>query len=248
MASNAYYLTAIYTCAQVRRNTRQSGPSETIEVWDGSSPAIAFSPSQDEAQNLFENALCEQSAEEGPKEITIRKFYLAPIVGQLLTESGNVPLNWPRILEKSDSLLQSTPTDDFEQGYWVDVDTVVPSDRISFSLGTIESNVPEEVRSGLNWSGEKQFFFLLKVLPLPAPPPIPTYEEEVEDAEIEHSKEPSPEEIEAMNAILPETVAVIQARNSVAAAWLWRKYAANTQWNNYAIQITPLCGTIGEPD
>jgi hypothetical protein len=247
MASNAYYLTGIYRCVQVQKNPR-AGPGETIQVSDASLPVIAFGPSPDEAQSLFESELCKPpEGEEGVREVTVRKMIVAPIVGQLLTESGNVPLNWPRILEQMDTVLESTPVDDFEQGYWVDVDTVVPSDKMSFSAGTLQSDVPEEVRSGLNWSGDKKFFFLLQVLPPPAPPPIPTYEEKVEDVESEQSEEPSPEEIEAMNVTLPETAAIIQARNSVVAAWLWRRYAANTQWNSNAIRITPMCGTIGEP-
>lgn len=247
MPSDACYLTAIYTCAQVRRDGQQSGPSGTIEVWDASLTVIAFSTSSDQAQRLVENALREQSSDEVQKEITVRKFYEAPIVGQLLTETGNMPLNWQQILETFDSLLQSTPVDDFEQGYWVDVDETVRPDKLSFSLGTLQSDVPEEVRSGLNWSGEKQFFFLLKVLPLPRPQ-IPAYEETVDDLETGGPKEPSPAELDEMNVIVPETVAVIRARNSVAAAWLWRRHAANTEWKNRAIRITPMCGTVGESD
>jgi hypothetical protein len=246
MPSNAYYLTAIYTCAQVRRDT-QSGAGGTIEVWDASLSVIAFSTSSEQAQRLIENALREQSSDDIKKEITIRKFYEAPIIGQLLTETGNAPLNWPQILETSDSLLQSAPLDDFEQGYWVDVDQTVRPDKLSFSLGTLQSDVPEDVRSGLNWSGEKQFFFRLSVLPLPSPQ-IPAYEVQVDDLETVDSKEPSPAELDEMNVILPEAVAIIQARNSVAAAWLWRRYAANTQWNHHAIRITPMCGTVGEPE
>ena len=176
----------------------------------------------------------------------MRKVHVAPFVEQLLTESGNVPLNWALILEEAGSLLQSTSVDDFEQGYWVDVDQIVPSDKLSFSVGTLESDVPEEVRSGLNWSGGKQFFFFLKVLPLPSPPVIPAYEQEPEDVESEGPGEPSATEIDEMNVTLPETVAVIQARNSIAAAWLWRRYAANTQWTANPIRISPLCGTVGE--
>lgn len=244
MASNAYYLTGFYTCAQVRKN----GPSETIHVSDASLPVIAFSPSEDDARTLFEGELCKQpEGEEGEREVTVRKIFAAPIVGQLLTESGNVSLNWTNIIERSAAVVESTPMDDFEQGYWVDVDTVVPSDKMSFSASTLQSDVPEDVRSGLNWSGDKQCFFLLQVLPPPAPPVIPSYEDEDEDGESESSEEPSPTEIDEMNAVLPETVAVIQASNSVVAAWLWRKYAANTQWASSAIRITPMCGTIGEP-
>jgi len=115
------------------------------------------------------------------------------------------------------------------------------------SIGTLESDVPEDVRSGLNWSSNKQFFFFLKVLPVPAPPVIPSYEQEFEDVDNEGPEEPSQTEIDEMNVTLPETVAVIQARNSIAAAWLWRTYAAKTQWNANAIRISPLCGTVGEP-
>jgi hypothetical protein len=225
------------------------GSQETIQVWDASLPVIVFSPSPEQARSLFENELRKPSEEEkGPREVTIRKVFVVPFLDQLLTESGNVPLNWPKILEKSDSLLQSTPMDDFEQGYWVDADAVVPSDKISFSVGTLESSVPEDVRSGLNWSSDKQFFFLLHVLSPAARPPPPAYEQEDEQAESERPEEPSPEEIEEMNVTLSETLAVIQARNSVAAAWLWRKYAANTPWINHAIRITPLYGTVGQPE
>jgi hypothetical protein len=247
VTSNAYYLTAIYTCAQVRETTGRSGGGDSIQVWDASSDAIVFSASPDEAQRLLERELNKQLEGENPREVTVKKVSVAPIVEQLLTESGNFPLNWAAVLEKADPVLESTPVDDFEQGYWVDVDQVVQPDKLSFSVGTLESEVPEEVRSGLNWSSDKRFFFFLKVLPLPTAPPIPAYEQEPEDIDNERHQEPSQTEIDEMNVILPETVAVIQARNSVAAAWLWRKYAANTQWNTNTIRITSLCGTVGEP-
>ncbi|HEV2330787.1 MAG TPA: hypothetical protein VGY56_18565 [Verrucomicrobiae bacterium] len=247
MASNAYYLTGIYRLAQVQKNTRGCGPGETIQILDDSTSVIAFSPSPDDARSLVASELCKQpEGEELQREVTVRKIFVAPIVGQLLTESGNLPLNWKNILEKSRAAVEATPMDDFEQGYWVDFDSVVPSDKMSFSVSTLESSVPEDVRTGLNWLGEKQFSFLLQVLPPPAPPVFPSYEQEIEGAENELSIEPGPTEIDEMGAVLPETVAVVQARNSVAAAWLWRKYAANTQWKNNAIRITPLCGTIGE--
>ena len=248
MTSNAFYLTAIYTCAQVQK-TGQYGPRDAIQVWDASSDAIVFGGSPDEAQRLFESELSKQPEGENPREVTVRKVSVAPILEHLLTESGNVPLNWARVLEKAGSLLQSTSVDDFEQGYWVDVDQVVRPDKLSFSVGTLESDMPEEVRSGLNWLNDRQFFFLLQVLPVATPPPVPAYDvAESEETEDDGRQEPSPTEIEAMNVTFPETVAVIQARNSVAAAWLWRKFAVDTQWNVNAIRITPMCGTVGELD
>jgi hypothetical protein len=39
-----------------------------------------------------------------------------------------------------------------------------------------------------------------------------------------------------------EAAAVIEARNSAVAAWLWRNYAATTPLAKNAIRIDPLCG------
>lgn len=212
-------------------------------TWDGASNAIVFAGSPNDAQSRFERELCQPAEGDNQKEARIRKIAVAPFVGHLLTETGNVPLDWPKIREQAEALLESIPGEDFEQGYWADVDQIVRPEQLSFSVATLQSDVPEEIRSGLNWSGEKQFFFLLLVLPLPRPPQYLLDEPEAESRE---SEEPSPAEIEEMNAVLPETVAVIQARNSVVAAWLWRRYAASTPWNANGIQITPLCGMIGD--
>ena len=249
MAAVAYYVTAIYTCTQVRESPGRAGPRDSIQIWDAGFSQIVFAQSPDEAQSLFEAALREQPEGENPREIVIRKIAVAPVVDQLLTETGNLPLDWPKIRDQEESGVPSTPMDDFEQGYWVDADQVVRPDKLSFSIGTIQSDVPEDVGSGLNWS-DKQFFFLLNVLPLPAPPLSPDNEPEGEtaDSEEEGSNEPSPSEIEAMNVIFPETVALIQARNSVVAAWLWRRYAATTRLNANAIRIVPPCGTVGQPE
>ena len=55
--------------------------------------------------------------------------------------------------------------DDFEQGYWVDVDQVVRPEKLSFSPGTLQSDVAEDIRSGLNWLiATGNFLFVLSVL------------------------------------------------------------------------------------
>lgn len=241
----AYYLTAVCTWVQVREGASRRGPLDTIQVWDGASEAIVFADSPADAQSLFEKELNRPAEGEDPKEVRIRKMAVAPFVGHLFTESGNAPLNWPKIRSEMDASLESASTDDFEQGYWVDVERTVRPENLSFSLGTLQSDVPEDIRLGLNWSGDKQFYFLLHVLPLPQPPIIPD-ELDGEAGEPNESDEPSAAEIEEMNVTLPDTAVVIYARNSVVAAWLWRRYAAKTQWNNNAIRITPLCGIIGE--
>ena len=153
--------------------------------------------------------------------------------------------------------LESTPVDDFEQGYWVDVDQVVRPDKLSLSAGTLESEVPEDIRSGLNWSGNKQFFFLFSILAPPPPPPNPGAEFETERPELaepigedaQESKEISPEELYETfpDACNKEAVALVQARNSVVAAWLWRRYAVNTPFSANQIRIEPWPGTLGNP-
>ena len=249
----AYYASVIYTCMQVREATVQYGSGDSIRVWDTASSAIVFAHSPEEAQSFGESTLRQQLEVPDRSEIKIRKMAVAPFVDKMLTEAGNVPLDWPKIMEQHEALLQSTSADDFEQGYWVDVNEVVRPDKLSFSAGTLESDVPEDIRSGLNWQADKKFFFLLLVLPPPKPSrdPITRLEEIVEgskEMENENSTELSPAEIEELNAAFPATVALIQARNAVVAAWLWRRYAANTKWNANAIRIVPLCGVVNRPE
>ena len=187
---------------------------------------------------------------ENPRDVVIRKVAVAPVVDKLLTESGNLPLNWPKIMEQAESIIESTAVDDFEQGYWVDVDQVVQSGKLSFSAGTLESDVPEDVRSGLNWSSDKKFFFLVNVLPPPAPLPQAPVEVETETddpSENEDVVEVGSGRLDEYGVIFPEMVALVQARNAIIAAWLWRTYAANTPHAAKAIKINPFGSTLGDP-
>lgn len=120
------------------------------------------------------------------------------------------------------------------------------------SIGALQQNLPEDVRSGLNWSADKQFFYLLTVF---SPNPIPMKfqmtpdgqggepgempEEEAGAAELRHLLTMFPQ------AAQKEAGAMIQARNSAVAAWLWRRFAANTRLAANPIRIDPWCGGIG---
>jgi hypothetical protein len=69
-----------------------------------------------------------------------------------------------------------------------------------------------------------------------------------DDADDENENEEKPE-LDGFVATLTEmrdkeAAALIQARNSVVAAWLWRKYAANTRLAPNEIQITPCCSFV----
>jgi hypothetical protein len=235
---------------------RGYGGGTTIQTWDASSRLTVLASSPDEAQQRFEDWLHTKPEGESPVEVTIRKISAAQFVDQLFTESGNAPLDWPKILKQAESQLESTAVDDFEQGYWVDVDQVVRPEKLSFSVGTLQSDVPEDIRSGLNWSGDRNFLFLVSVLtPIEAqafPDEPETGDADPGESEDEDSEKANPIGLgELFNnfpeALDKEAAAVILARNSVVAAWLWRRYAANTRLAANAIRIDPWCGAIGVP-
>ena len=260
-----YYFTAAVTCSQVRPTRGPYGPVDSMQVWDGCPCQIVLGSSPEDAQSQFETWLRAQPEGENPRDVVIRKITSTRIVDKFLTESGDLPLDWPKILKQQQAILESMPVDDFEQGNWVDVDEVVRPDKLSFSAGTLQSDVPEDIRSGLNWASDRQFIFFLSILLPPPPPPNPNeqFEEDRPDLtepetepetqdfeELGKPRELSPEELYAAfpDACNKEAVAVIQARNSVVAAWLWRRYAANTPLAANAIRLEPWPGTLGEPD
>ncbi|MGA2685382.1 MAG: hypothetical protein ABSF51_10050 [Verrucomicrobiota bacterium] len=251
---NAYLFTAVTTRSQVRPTMGRYGMADSIQTWDSCASLIVLGDSPDEAQQRFETWSRATPEGENPAEVTFRKITAAQFVDQLFTESGGAPLNWPEILRQAESQLESTSVDDFEQGYWVEVDQVVRPGKLSFSAGTLQSDVPEDIRSGLNWSSDKQFLFILSVLSPPAPPAEPGDEPETDDSDSVESSNEDIEESEPIRigelcatfpqALDKEAAALIQARNSVVAAWLWRRYAANTRLAANAIRIDPWCGAI----
>ncbi|MFZ0827208.1 MAG: hypothetical protein WAO02_07275 [Verrucomicrobiia bacterium] len=254
---NAYLFTAITTRHQLRPAMGRQGQSNDIRTWDGCESLIVIGDSPEEAQTRFEARLRATAEGENPVEVAIRKITAAQFVDQLFTESGPAPLDWPDILKQVEAQAEATPVDDFEQGYWVDVDQVVRPEKLSFSAGTLQSDLPEDIRSGLNWSADKQFLFVLSVLSPPAAPPEPADGLETEDADRagssgEDSENPEPVGIGELYGTFPqaldrEAAVLIRARNSAVAAWLWRRHATNTRLAANAIRIDPWCGAINLP-
>jgi hypothetical protein len=93
----------------------------------------------------------------------------------------------------------------------------------------------------------------LSVLSPPPSPAIPADESESDasnrdDADDENEDEEKPD-LDRFVATLPEmrdkeAAALIEARNSVVAAWLWRKFAADTLLAANEIQIDPCCSFV----
>ena len=145
--------------------------------------------------------------------------------------------------------MQATPVDDFEQGYWVDLNEILLPGKISFDVESLKSDLPEEIRSGLNWSADRKFFLLVSVFSPRPLPPIPAGDLEPRSTIPDDAPDESPgddqPDLDGFVATLPEmrdkeAAALVKARNSPVAAWLWRKFAVNTRLAANEIQITPL--------
>jgi hypothetical protein len=201
----------------------------------------------------FEAWCCTSPEGENTVETEIKKVLVAQFVDQLFTETGGEPPDWPQLSRQAYEVLQATAVDDFEQGYWVEINEVVPPGKTSFNIETLKQGLSEDIRSGLNWSPDKKFFFLVSVF---SPRPVPVFpadEPEVDvrihdDAPEEKSDDGKPD-LDSAVAMLPEmrdkeAAALVEARNSVVAAWLWRKFAANTKLAANEIQIGPYCAFI----
>jgi hypothetical protein len=178
----------------------------------------------------------------------VERVVVSPIVDRLFTETGDEPLDWPALAAQSEQALTAGEEAYEQQGYWADCHTLVPSARLPFDLHQLQQSLPGDVRAGLNWSADAQNFFLVSALVIPtfAPAPDPDYENldgqdpDAAENSDDHSREaPFPE-------LAPrEATAVVKARNTVVAAWLWRRYAAQTPLATNPIRVDGWCSVVG---
>jgi hypothetical protein len=120
-------------------------------------------------------------------------------------------------------------------------------------MESLKRDLPEDIRSGLNWSPDNQFLFLVSILSPPTRGPEPTDEVEPEEQSPDEGEDENrgaaKVALEGVIATLPEmrekeAAALIEARNSVVAGWLWRKFAADTRLASNEIHISPCCRLI----
>jgi hypothetical protein len=251
---NGYLLTAWVARIVSRTNRSGRGDYDTLGSVDTCETLIVCADNPEEAEHRFKQSLVQASGSEQSVSVTIRKVFAAPVMGYLFTESGAQPLDWRKTVEDISAEAESSAVDDFEQGYWLDVSEAVPFGLKTDSIDSLRGSLPEDMSSGLNWSGEKQFFFQLTVFSPSAPPTEQAYDDP--DAETKSpdnavdettSSEPSQFELLQQQATFPqladkEVAAIIRARNSAVAAWLWRNYAATTPLARNTIRIDPMCG------
>jgi hypothetical protein len=223
---------------------------QTLNSWDTCMTAIVHGSDAAGAQKSFEN-WCLASRED--EQTTIKKLLFVPLMAEVLTETGGKKLNWPELILRQTSLPDSSPVVeseqeavplDFGQGYWVDANQAVPPKSSHLDLESLRRELPTEISSDLNWSPDKKFIFLVTALN-PRPIPQQYAEDDMGDGENPAEGELGPE-LEQSVSDLPEmrekaAAALVEARNSVAAAWLWRRFAALTPLALNEILVSPCC-------
>jgi hypothetical protein len=248
MSMNAYLFTASVTRFQIApAKLPQAQRANRQQRWVSCHNLIVCDDNAEAARKWFEEWLHKLPEDEGQIETQINRIVAAPFVDQILTESGFAPMDWNSIASQAQSDLESVSADDFEQGYWVDVNAVLlPSSNIE----GLREDLPEDVRSGLNWAEDKQFFFLLSILSPPPPPPVASEDEPEAAAQppLETGNEASLEleepETDFPGLVDKEAAVLIRARNSAVAAWLWRRYAIDSKLTGNKIRIDPWCDLL----
>jgi hypothetical protein len=200
----------------------------------------------EEARQEAEKALLASGDPEHPGTVKIEQIVGASVHDQILTETGEVPLDWKQFTEEMARILESAQLNDNEQGYWVDCNQWPAPAQLSPNIEALQLDLPEDIRSGLNWSLDKTYFFLVSVLsPLPQPQFLDEGMDEPQQREPRLSEEDDLEQAEGSQAcpfpdvVDKELAVLVQARNSVVAAWLWRQHAAGTPLAGNAIRVTP---------
>jgi hypothetical protein len=215
---------------------------------------IVHAPTLEVAQGAFESSLLRPGGQENPLQTEITKVVAAPFMEQLLGESGALPIDWSSISEQMQASSDNLPIDDFEQGYWVDVEQAIDPGNLPADIESLQNEMPEDVRSGLNWSPDKQFFFIISALK----PHLlaPEFADEPEHDLVEQPTGPQGDDCDESDSETPdraeefpeleekEAAGLIQARNSVVAAWLWRRNAVGTPLALHPIRVDPWCGAM----
>ncbi|HSU57357.1 MAG TPA: hypothetical protein VLT36_25165 [Candidatus Dormibacteraeota bacterium] len=251
MSQNGYLFNAGATCSQVRAVGGVRG-GRTLQTWDTVMSAIVYGPDVTQAQQTFERWCLRSGGGEDPIETEIKKIVGAQLVAQLLTETGAEPIDWPQFSQRLiDSLLENEPEQDPPsdrgEGYWVDVQEAVSVEMAALEPESLRRGLPEDVASGLNWSTEKNFVFLATCL-APAAVILGRYDDSEEsESKEEHGEARVPLDISVTS--LPEmrhkeAAALVKARNSVVAGWLWRRFLADGPLARREILIRQCCAIL----
>lgn len=220
----------------LRQLTHKSPGGPTI---DYCSQVIVRDKDYDSAHNLFSDWLLSHGDQPVIAQRVV-KIVSAPMLDQLLTESGQRPINWETIDDEVQASLSEEETDD--QGYWADVNGIVPR---NFNVHELLARLPEDIRAGLNWNAERKFFFLLRVLCAPKADqfsdPSDVQDESTDELDLAQVRDG---QIDFPELAEMELSVLIEARNAVVAACLWRKHAASSAIATNDIRIDSWCEVL----
>lgn len=198
--------------------------------------SIIYDAEEAKARDWFQTYI-EQShahAEVGPPQIS--KLTATPVLPDLLTEAGPVPIQWPQLAEEVHASLQETGEFIHELGFWVDCDQTIPPRPRATDPETLRRSLPADLVETLNWQAEKAAFFLFSALAIKAPPVIKD-----ENLDEDGQEKLTDDDDEAMGLMTPsenpasfpeledkELVGIVKARNALIGAWLWRRHLQGT--------------------
>ena len=100
---------------------------------------------------------------DGTGTMTIENIGATPVFEQLVTENGLSPLDWAALVQ-SQSLPEGSEPDDFDAGYWLDCQQLVPADNLPTDAEAFRRSLSDADAADLNWSSEKNYLFVIKAL------------------------------------------------------------------------------------
>jgi len=194
MDEHGYLFSAGVTTSQMRPSGVRG--VKTLQTWDTCVTAIVCGEDEVRAQKAFEDWCRRPSGDGDPAETEIKKIVGAQVIGQLLSESGDQRIEWPEISHKVMESIQAAeseadpPPESEDPGYWADVNLIVPAKSAHVDMESLRRGLPEGIGSGLNWSPDRKFLFLLSSLS--APPVVTDPYEEMEESGFDEAGNSTP--------------------------------------------------------
>lgn len=254
-----YFISANVSYAQMRlTNVGRGQTTERPRIWSRTVSMAVCAHSEESAQKQFGDYVRSQPKGENPREAKIHDLAAAEFIPELLTETGGFPLDWPQISQQMRTDAESATGEYLEQGgYWLDEASL---NNISGSYPSWEGlrhTLPEDIRSGLNWSDQKQFFFLFCVQRLASlegetvDNRLPNIENGIGNDSGSADGTPVPTEFgrnfistDCPSRPSVQSAVLVRARNAAVGAWLWRRHASNSKLTENRIVIEQ-CGILG---
>ena len=188
---------------------------------------------------------------DGSEAVKIERVQTTPFVDRLFTEAGPVSLDWKAVATQLNACDEAGFDDHSQAGYWVDVNQMIAPGTLAPDVEVLRTELPEDVREGINWSPDREFYYLLSALsPQPMQGAVETGDADLEDQSTLGATAElgwlNLRERDARFAEMAEkkVVVLIRARNSVVATWLWQSYSALQRLPACELRIDPLFGIL----